>query len=138
MEKPRKNDETSAKMERYIPPYNGFGSYEDSLGNCFSMIPQPPKTDMMKFLHYDKYVYFIGILNRMSIHITSSLFSSSFFRQGFDSYVLRFRAKMISHIPENQDRQFIIRVFLMDDTVSIFELAIRNSGKYLFQKIALH
>ena len=58
MERPRRNDETCEKIERYIPPYNGFGSYEDSLGNCFSMIPQPPKTDMMKFLQYDKYVYF--------------------------------------------------------------------------------
>ncbi|KAK9294825.1 hypothetical protein QLX08_010689 [Tetragonisca angustula] len=110
MERPRRNDETCEKIERYIPPYNGFGSYEDSLGNCFSMIPQPPKTDMMKFLQYDK--------------------------QGFDSHVLRFRANMISDIQENQDRQFIIRVFLMDDTISIFELAKRNSGfvRCLFQK----
>lgn len=53
-------------------------------------------------------------------------------RQGFDSHVLRFRAKMISHIPENEDRIFIIRVFLMDDTISIYELAKRNSGKRFF------
>ncbi|OAD54554.1 EF-hand domain-containing family member C2 [Eufriesea mexicana] len=102
LERPRKGHEICVKVEKYIPPYNGFGSYEDSLGNCFKMIPQPPKTDMVKFLHYDK--------------------------QGFDSYVLRFKAKMISDIPENQDRQFIIRVFLMDDTISIFGLAKRNSG----------
>lgn len=50
------------------------------------------------------------------------------FRQGFNSHVLRFRAKMISRIPGNEERQFIIRVFLMDDTISIFELAKRNSG----------
>lgn len=50
------------------------------------------------------------------------------FRQGFDSHVLRFRAKMISEIPENEERLFIVRVFLMDDTISIFELAKRNSG----------
>lgn len=57
MERPRKRDEICIKMEKYIPPYNGFGSYEDSLGNCFAMIPQPPKKDIVKFLYYDKYVY---------------------------------------------------------------------------------
>lgn len=44
---------------------------------------------------------------------------------------------MISNVPANQDRQFIIRVFLMDDTVSIFELARRNSGEQFFKKILL-
>ncbi|XP_076749581.1 EF-hand domain-containing family member C2 [Xylocopa sonorina] len=110
VERPRKSNEICAKVEKYIPPYNGFGSYEDSLGNCIHMMPKAPKTDIVKFLDYDK--------------------------QGFDSRVLRFRAKMISDIPENQDRQFIVRVFLMDDTISIFELARRNSGfrRCLFQK----
>ena len=28
-----------------IPPYNGFGSEEDSLGNCLRLINQPPKKD---------------------------------------------------------------------------------------------
>ncbi|KAL6255776.1 hypothetical protein P5V15_013019 [Pogonomyrmex californicus] len=107
---PRKDDELYQKVERYIPPYNGFGSYDDSLGNCFTVIPKPPKTDFIKFLYHDK--------------------------QGFNSHVLRFRAKMISKIPENEERQFIIRVFLMDDTISIFELAKQNSGfqRSLFQK----
>ncbi|XP_076235048.1 EF-hand domain-containing family member C2 [Calliopsis andreniformis] len=110
LERPRQRGEVPMKVERYIPPYNGFGSYEDSLGNCFSMIPQPPKMDLNKFMHYDK--------------------------QGFDSHVLRFRARMISHIPENADRVFIVRVFLIDDSISIFELARRNTGfrRSLFQK----
>ncbi|KZC10057.1 PREDICTED: EF-hand domain-containing family member C2-like [Dufourea novaeangliae] len=110
LERPRKGDEVCMKVQKYIPPYNGFGTYEDSLGNCFTVLPQPPKMDMIKFLYQDK--------------------------QGFDSNVLRFRAKMISNIPENEDRLFIIRFFLMDDTISIFELARRNSGfrRCLFQK----
>jgi hypothetical protein len=29
-----------------IPPHNGIGSEEDSLGNCFNLIPKPPKVDM--------------------------------------------------------------------------------------------
>jgi len=51
-------------------------------------------------------------------------------RQGLDSHVLGFRAKMISKVPDDEERQFIIRVYLMDDTISIFEQAKRNSGIY--------
>ncbi|XP_037916196.1 EF-hand domain-containing family member C2-like [Hermetia illucens] len=48
----------------------------------------------------------------------------------YDRCVLRFGAKMISPIPENCDRVFIISYYLADDTLSIFELASRNSGFY--------
>ncbi|KAG7202805.1 hypothetical protein KM043_009964 [Ampulex compressa] len=108
--RPRQADEVCQKVEKYVPPYNGFGSYEDSLGNCFTVMPKAPRTDFMKFLYHDK--------------------------QGFDSHVLRFRAKLISNIPDNDERQFIVRIFLMNDTISIFELARRNSGfkRSLFQK----
>lgn len=40
-----------AKME--IPPYNGYGSLEDSLQSCLSLIPQPPKKDFIKMLEND-------------------------------------------------------------------------------------
>lgn len=40
-----------SKME--IPPYNGFGSQEDSLQSCLSLIPQPPKKDFIKMLEND-------------------------------------------------------------------------------------
>ncbi|CAB1342657.1 unnamed protein product, partial [Coregonus sp. 'balchen'] len=36
-----------------VPPYNGFGSLEDSLQNCLSLIPEPPKKDLMKMLEND-------------------------------------------------------------------------------------
>lgn len=39
------------KME--IPPYNHFGSLEDSLQSCLSLIPQPPKKDFIKMLEND-------------------------------------------------------------------------------------
>ncbi|XP_063973466.1 EF-hand domain-containing family member C2-like [Diachasmimorpha longicaudata] len=92
------------------PPYNGFGSYEDSLGNCFRIIPKPPKMDYARFAAFDK--------------------------QGYDSKVLSFRGGMISKIPENCSRQFIIQIYLMDNTVSIFEYAPKNTGftRSLFQK----
>ncbi|XP_078481213.1 EFHC1 [Ciona intestinalis] len=39
------------KME--LPPYNGFGSLQDSLQNCLSLVPQPPKKDFIKMLEND-------------------------------------------------------------------------------------
>lgn len=39
------------KME--IPPYNNFGSLEDSMQSCLSLIPQPPKKDFIKMLEND-------------------------------------------------------------------------------------
>lgn len=30
-------------IKREVPPYNGFGSREDSLGSCTHLIPKPPK-----------------------------------------------------------------------------------------------
>lgn len=36
-----------------IPPYNGFGSIEDTVQNCLSLIAQPPKKDFIKMLEND-------------------------------------------------------------------------------------
>ena len=66
-----------------IPPYNGFGGEEDSLGNCFKLIPEPPKGDFVKFMLKD--------------------------RCALDSNILRFSAKLVSKKPTDQDRLFIIR-----------------------------
>jgi hypothetical protein len=41
-------------IERQYPPYNGFGSEEDSLSSCKKMIPEPPKKDFIKWMGYDK------------------------------------------------------------------------------------
>ncbi|XP_018590675.1 EF-hand domain-containing protein 1 [Scleropages formosus] len=40
-------------IKKEIPPYNGFGSLEDSLQNCLSLIPAPPKKDILKMLEND-------------------------------------------------------------------------------------
>ncbi|XP_030638808.1 EF-hand domain-containing protein 1 [Chanos chanos] len=39
--------------KRVVPPYNGFGSLEDSLQNCLSLIPEPPKKDLKRLLEND-------------------------------------------------------------------------------------
>ncbi|XP_050307096.1 EF-hand domain-containing family member C2-like [Anthonomus grandis grandis] len=105
VEVPTKNKTTTliAKpSERELPPWNGFGTYEDSAQNCITVEPKAPIKDFKKFLLYD--------------------------RVGLDSHVLRFTAKMISKTPENCTRNFIISYNLTDDTIAVFEVAQRNSG----------
>jgi len=37
-----------------MPPYNGFGSEEDSLASCLSLRPKPPRRDFKKFMEKDR------------------------------------------------------------------------------------
>ncbi|KAJ8965173.1 hypothetical protein NQ314_004316 [Rhamnusium bicolor] len=83
--------------QRELPPWNGYGSHEDSAQNCITVEPKAPLKDIKKFLLYD-------------------------------SHVLRFEARMKSKIPENCSRTFIISYYLSDDTISVYEIASRNSG----------
>lgn len=90
-------------MPREVPPYNGFGSEEDSLCSCAGLLPKPPRRDFVKFMEKD--------------------------RCGLESNVLRFLAKMETNKPIDMDRRFIISYFLADDTVLVFEPPVRNSGE---------
>ncbi|XP_076603763.1 EF-hand domain-containing family member C2 [Chaetodon auriga] len=90
------------KPLRPVPPYNGFGSEEDSLSSCQGLLPKPPQKDFLKFMEKD--------------------------RCGLDSNVLNFRAKMVTTDPVDRDRIFIISFYLCDDSISVFEHPQRNSG----------
>ncbi|KAL4220640.1 EF-hand domain-containing member C2 [Mactra antiquata] len=87
---------------REWPPYNGWGSEEDSLCSCMGLLPKPPRRDFIKFMEKD--------------------------RRGLDSNVLRFLARMDTTKPIDMDRRFIISYFLSDDTILVFEPPVRNSG----------
>eukprot|EP00118_Oscarella_pearsei_P025815 m.308823 g.308823 ORF g.308823 m.308823 type:complete len:534 (+) comp44928_c0_seq1:29-1630(+) len=51
-------------LAKSLPPYNGFGSHEDSMQNCLSLIPQPPKKDFIKILENDgKILRFSAIMD---------------------------------------------------------------------------
>lgn len=50
-----------------LPPYNGFGSLEDSKQSCLSLVPQPPKKDFIKMLENDgKVLRFAAVMVRHS------------------------------------------------------------------------
>lgn len=49
-----KPKESASAPEFKLPPYNGWGSFEDSEGNCKGIEPKHPKIDFRKFLEYDR------------------------------------------------------------------------------------
>lgn len=40
--------------DRKLPVFNGWGTHEDSEGNCKKTIPTPPRVDFVKFMKNDK------------------------------------------------------------------------------------
>uniref|UniRef100_A0A8C3PHK5 EF-hand domain containing 1 n=1 Tax=Calidris pygmaea TaxID=425635 RepID=A0A8C3PHK5_9CHAR len=44
------NKKPLEEVPQVIPPYNGFGFVEDSLQNCFSLFPKPPRKNIIKML----------------------------------------------------------------------------------------
>ncbi|XP_067013861.2 EF-hand domain-containing family member C2 [Anabrus simplex] len=102
-EHPKAKEEMPCPMvERELPPYNGYGTFDDSAAHCLKMIPVAPQRDFVKFLKKDK--------------------------DGFNSNILRFRASLISKNPDDNKRFFIISFFLCDDTISVNEEVMPNIG----------
>lgn len=81
-----------------IPPYNGYGTLEDSLGSVYSLQPVYPKIDMKKM-----------------------------FKQ--DMHTLRFEASLVSTEPDDETRKFMITFYCGNDTVQIYEICDKNSGR---------
>ncbi|XP_059474839.1 EF-hand domain-containing family member C2-like [Neocloeon triangulifer] len=98
---PRDETRESAKHppKGHLPPYNGFGSYEDSAANCKSFIMKERQKDLTQFFTKD--------------------------RQGLESHVLRFAAKLKEGC---EVRKFIFSYYLSDDTISIHEVFTPNTG----------
>lgn len=56
---PTPGDDTVEKIsvsikDRKLPPWNGYGSYDDSAENCRTVQPKAPHRDFIKFLHKDR------------------------------------------------------------------------------------
>jgi len=59
-------DKPTPIVKHAIPPHNGFGSLQDSLQNCLSLVAQPPKKDFIKMLEND------GLVLRYEARMESS------------------------------------------------------------------
>ena len=49
-------------IEKQIPPYNGFGDEEDSLGYVYRLVPIPPKKDFFKWVDNQVNLRFVAKL----------------------------------------------------------------------------
>lgn len=87
------------KVVHVIPPHMGFGSEDDSLLS----------------------VYYLDPKNKTRENIIKKFKS--------DKHIIRFRAKMISSTPSDEERNFIISYFARDDSIQIYETADKNSGR---------
>eukprot|EP00879_Flechtneria_rotunda_P003529 GHRR01003761.1.p1 GENE.GHRR01003761.1~~GHRR01003761.1.p1 ORF type:complete len:637 (+),score=222.63 GHRR01003761.1:163-2073(+) len=83
-----------------LPPYNGYGTLDDSKQNCVALVPKPPKKDMHKLMNKDK------IILRFTARMTPG--------------------SSVSHA--DAGRRFVLSYFMMDDSILIFEPPVRNSG----------
>lgn len=85
-----------------LPPFNGYGTLEDSLQNCLSLVPKPPRRDMHKLMNKDK------IILRFTVRMVET-----------DTH---------KHSPIDLQRRFVLNYFMMDDSAQVFEPPQRNSG----------
>ena len=87
------------KVIHPIPPHDGFGSEEDSLLS----------------------VQYLNPHGKIHEYVTDK------FKR--DKHILRFNAKLISPVPCDEERKFIISYFVRDDAIQVYEVADRNSGR---------
>ena len=62
-----------------IPPHNGFGDEEDSLGYVYRLIPKPPKKDYFKWMDNQIYLRFQAKLNTIKPEDIDRRFIITFF-----------------------------------------------------------
>ncbi|KIY92203.1 EF-hand domain-containing family member C2 [Monoraphidium neglectum] len=99
-----------------VPPYNGYGSLDDSRQNCVALVPKPPKKASRPPMRPPWYA-------ACDMHKLMNK----------DKIILRFTARMAptaTHALSHADagRNFVLSYFLMDDSLLIFEPPVRNSG----------
>ena len=94
-----KASQRQTKIIHPIPPYNGFGSEEDSLLNVFYLNPTGKNKE----------------------------FISQKFRR--DKHILRYLAKLISPFISDDERRFLISFYLRDNAIQVYEIAGKNSGR---------
>ena len=97
-------EEVKKKREKEVPPYTGFGSEADSKTSCGGLEPRAPQRDFFKFMNKD--------------------------RDGFDSHILRFSARLVLDGKVDTQRKFVVSYFLSDDSILVNLIPEQNSGTY--------
>lgn len=85
--------------------FSGIGTEADSLTSCGGLEPRPPQRDFFKFMQKD--------------------------REGFDSHILRFSARLVIDGKVDVKRKFVVAYFLSDDNILVTLVPEENSGTWL-------
>ena len=85
--------------------FSGIGTEADSLTSCGGLEPRPPQRDFFKFMQKD--------------------------REGFDSHILRFSARLVIDGKVDVKRKFVVAYFLSDDNILVTLVPEENSGMYM-------
>eukprot|EP00756_Hemistasia_phaeocysticola_P013028 Hpha_TRINITY_DN15245_c1_g2::TRINITY_DN15245_c1_g2_i1::g.68489::m.68489 len=97
-ERPYPGNKTKEPTVIIPAKHNGYGTEEDSLGNCHSLVLKAPKQDLKRW-------------------------------QKHADDVQRFKLKLHDPVDANDiHRRFVLTFFMSDDTLTINEASIRNSG----------
>ena len=91
--------------------FSGIGTEADSLTSCGGLEPRPPQRDFFKFMQKD--------------------------REGFDSHILRFSARLVIDGKVDVKRKFVVAYFLSDDNILVTLVPEENSGTYLLWQYGL-
>jgi len=111
--------EEKIECVRQIPPYNGFGSEEDSLRSCTCGINRlPPKRDIAKMREKQ------GVTLQFNARLVADEVCS---RQAPCLFCM-VQYLLILFLFVQTNRRFVIQYFMEDDTIGIHEPPIRNSG----------
>lgn len=86
------------QVEKSVPPYNGFGSEEDSLMGCTGRL------------------------------VASPVRKARGNAKQYQGQVLRFKARILNARGADKKREFVVQVHLEDDTIQIREPPVPNSG----------
>jgi len=73
-------EERPEPPRREVPPYNGYGSEEDSLGSFYSLVPKPPHQNWAKYFENDKKILrFVAQLDTNAPEDRERLFIISYY-----------------------------------------------------------
>lgn len=106
---PRNDCDYTVKREN--PPYNGWGSDEDSLANCYNLIPRPPKRTFEVNCSVE--------VLRFAAHLIAGADDDG----------------NCGDKETTRRRIFIISCFLRDNTFMVYEPPVTNSGKTVVTEI---
>lgn len=89
------------KVQHSIPEWMGYGSYEDSMRSVREIQPKVPPHGPA------------GPMDRKALR-----------------FKLQFKAKLLSDLPSDGGRVFILSFYTQDGTLSVYESAMRNAGRF--------